>query len=194
MLLTYIPECLATLGQSDPDQLDTMYSWGDLYAYGREAVLADVSFSRDTVEQINAEAGLSQQTKLNVEHNFLPFVEQHPDTQFIFFFPPYSAAHWYQFYTQGQMEYHLQQKKALAEALLPYDNVEIYDFQARTEWICDLNQYIDAKHYGPDINDAMAEEMAAGLSRVTDAAQLEANNDVIRALAAQIVEAGDWPF
>ena len=83
------------------------------------------------------------------------------------------------------MEYHLQQKKALAEALLPYDNVEIYDFQARTEWICDLNQYIDAKHYGPDINDAMAEEMAAGLSRVTDAAQLEANNDVIRALAAQ---------
>ena len=28
----------------------------------------------------------------------------------------------------------------------------------------------------------------------TDAAQLEANNDVIRALAAQIVEAGDWPF
>lgn len=40
----------------------------------------------------------------------------------------------------------------------------------------------------------MAEEMAAGLSRVTDAAQLEANNDVIRALAAQIVEAGDWPF
>lgn len=181
-------------GQSDPDQLDTMYSWGDLYAYGREAVLADVSFSRDTVEQINAEAGLSQQTKLNVEHNFLPFVEQHPDTQFIFFFPPYSAAHWYQFYTQGQMEYHLQQKKALAEALLPYGNVEIYDFQARTEWICDLNQYIDAKHYGPDINDAMAEEMAAGLSRVTDAAQLEANNDVIRALAAQIVEAGDWPF
>lgn len=56
--------------------------------------------------------------------------------------------------------------------------MEIYDFQARTEWICDLNQYIDAKHYGPDINDAMAEEMAAGLSRVTDAAQLEANNDV----------------
>lgn len=57
VLLTYIPECLATLGQSDPDQLDTMYSWGDLYAYGREAVLADVSFSRDTVEQINARSG-----------------------------------------------------------------------------------------------------------------------------------------
>ena len=149
VLLTYIPECLATLGQSDPDQLDTMYSWGDLYAYGREAVLADVSFSRDTVEQINAEAGLSQQTKLNVEHNFLPFVEQHPDTQFIFFFPPYSAAHWYQFHTHGQMEYHLQQKKALAEALLPYDNVEIYDFQARTEWICDLNQYIERKTLRP---------------------------------------------
>ncbi len=194
VLVTYIPKCLATLGQSDPDQIDTMYSWGDLYPYGKEAALAGIAFGTGEAEQANAEAGLSQQTKLNLLYNFLPFVEEHPDTQFMFFFPPYSAAHWYQFYTQGQMEYHLQQKKALAEALLPYANVTVYDFQARTEWICDLNQYIDAKHYGPDINAAIAEEMAAGSGRVTDAAQLEANNDVIRALVAQIVQAGDWPF
>ena len=70
----------------------------------------------------------------------------------------------------------------------------IYDFSAREDWVLDLNNYKDTLHYGQWINDAMAEEMAAGLSRVTDAAQLEANNDVIRALAAQIVEAGDWPF
>lgn len=129
-----------------------------------------------------------------MEHNFLPFVEQHLDTQFIFFFPPYSAAHWYQFYTQGQMEYHLQQKKALAEALLPYGNVEIYDFQARTEWICDLNQYIDAKHYGPDINDAMAEEMAAGLSRVTDAARWKRTTTSSARWQHRLWKPGDWPI
>lgn len=46
--------------------------------------------------------------------------------------------------------------------LLIYSNVEIYDFQARTEWILDLNHYIDAKHYGADINAAMAEDIAGG--------------------------------
>ena len=194
VLLTYLPKCLATLGQTDPDQRDTMYSWGDLYAYGKEAALAGVAFGVGEVEQGNADAGLSEQTRLNLIHNFLPFVEEHPGTQFMFFFPPYSAAHWYQFYTQGQMEYYLQQKKALIEALLPYDNVTVYDFQARTDWICDLNHYIDAKHYGPDINDAMAEAIASGENRVTDGAQVEANNNVIRDLVGQIVSAGDWPF
>ena len=196
VLFTYIPECLATLGQTDPNQIDDMYSWGGLYAYGKDAALAGVTFSTQTVEQRDAEGEvtLSQQSKLNIEYNFLPFIEQHPDTQFIFFFPPYSAAHWYQFYTDGQMEYHLRQKQALMQALLPYDNVQIYDFQARTEWICDLNHYIDAKHYGPDINDAIAEEIAAGQGRVTDVSQVAANNAVIRGLVEEIVAAGDWPF
>lgn len=194
VLTKYIPQCLATLGQTDPDQLDTMYSWGGLYNYGKEAALAGMTFSTQTVEQHDAGEGLSQQSKLNVQYNFLPFLEQHPDTQFIFFFPPYSAAHWYQFYTEGTMEYHLQQKKAVAEALLAYDNVQIYDFQARTAWICDLNHYIDAKHYGPEINDAMAEKMAAGQGRVTDASQIEADNAVIRGLVEEIVAAGEWPF
>ena len=92
------------------------------------------------------------------------------------------------------MEYHLQQKKALAEALLPYDNVEIYDFQARTEWICDLNQYIDAKHYGPDINDAMAECIAGGEYAVSSRETLDAATEKLRAWANAQIEAGGWIF
>ncbi len=37
VLSQYIPQCLSTLGQTDPDQRDTMYTWGDLYTYGRDA-------------------------------------------------------------------------------------------------------------------------------------------------------------
>ena len=62
--------------------------------------------------------------------------------------------------------------------LLTYPNVEIYDFQARTEWILDLNHYIDAKHYGADINAAMAEDIAAGNCRITDGGQV-AQNDAL---------------
>ena len=78
--------------------------------------------------------------------------------------------------------------------LLAYDNVQVYDFQARADWICDLDNYIDTRHYSGAINDAMAEDMAAGENRITDAAQLKANDDLIRTLVEQIVSAGEWPF
>ena len=69
--------------------------------------------------------------------------------------------------------------------LLAYDNVQVYDFQARADWICDLDNYIDTRHYSGAIN---------GENRVTGAAQIEADNDVIRSLVDQLVSAGEWPF
>ena len=196
VLFQYIPKCLSTLGQTDPDQRDTMYTWGDLYAYGRDAALADTFISSEPVEQIpvSSPAKLSQQSLLNVEHNILPYITEHPDTQFIFFYPPYSLAQWYQFYTAGSLDYHLEQKEALTAILLTYPNVEVYDFQARTEWILDLNHYIDAKHYGADINAAMAEEIAAGNCRITDGGQVAQNDALLKELVGQLVDAGEWIF
>ena len=196
VLAKYIPQCLMTLGQSDPDQIDTMYRWSDLFTYGKDAVLPGFTFSTRRVEQRDAgeKPTLSYQFQMNVQHNFLPYIEQYPDTQFIFFFPPYSLLSWYQAYENGTLELDLHQKQALTEALLAYDNVQVYDFQARADWICNLDNYIDARHYSGAINDAMAEAMAAGENRITDAALIEANNDVIRSLVDQIVSAGEWPF
>lgn len=196
VLSQYIPQCLSTLGQTDPDQRDTMYTWGDLYTYGRDAALAGVSISSSPVEQmpVSSPAELSQQSLLNVEHNILPYIQNHPDTQFIFFYPPYSLAQWYQFYAVGSLDYHLEQKEALTAILLTYPNVEIYDFQARTEWILDLNHYIDAKHYGADINTAMAEDIAAGNCRITDGGQAAQNDALLKDLVGQLVHAGEWIF
>ena len=196
VLFKYIPQCLRTLGQTDPGQRDTMYAWGEDFFYGRKAATRGVTFSHEIYDQHDdgSEAALSEQSLLNVEYNYLPYIEQHPDTQFIFFYPPYSMVRWYVFYTRGQLEYHLKQKQALTEILLRYDNVQIYDFQARTDWTLNRDHYVDTEHYGPDINDAMAEAIASGENRVTDGAQVEANNNVIRDLVGQIVSAGDWPF
>ncbi|MBP3655819.1 MAG: hypothetical protein J6K32_03900 [Clostridia bacterium] len=189
----FLPRCLATLGQSDPDLRDTMYNWGDLYDYGREAALRGIRINGKTIPQKEQAPVLSQQSRLNVEHNYLPYIESHPETEFLFFFPPYSAAMWYRFYTLGDLDYHLAQKEALTEILLQYDNVKVFDFQARTDWILDLNNYIDASHYGPWINDAMTMHIARDEYRVTDTAVISANNDVIRALVGDIVACGAWP-
>ena len=194
VLTRYIPECLSTLGQSDPDQRDTMYMWGDLYAYGKDAALAGISFACGIVEQEppSRTPAFSQQTMLNVEHNVLPYLTEHPDTEFVFFFPPYSLARWFQFYADGVLGYHLTQKEALVQTLLPYDNVRIYDFQAELSWIADLDHYIDAGHYGPWINDAMAEAISEDRYRVRSLSDVQENDAVLRRCADALAQAGEW--
>lgn len=195
VLFTYIPACLKTLGQNDPAQRDTMYNWGAMYEYGKEAACRGVSITGENVPQqgTSDEVVLAQQTMLNVEYNVLPYVKAHPDTEFIFFFPPYSLVNWYRFYQQGDMEYHLMQKAAFVKALLPYPNVRIYDFQARTDWILDLDNYIDASHYGPWINDAMVEHVARDEYRVMDVETALSNNAVIRDHVDYLISCGEWP-
>ncbi len=53
------------------------------------------------------------------------------------------------------------------KALLPYPNVEIFDFQNETEIITNLDLYMDTVHFSPQINKYMVEEMAAGRRRLT---------------------------
>lgn len=181
VLATYLPKCLSTLGQYDETQRDTMYNWGDLYTYGRDAVLRDVAISDTEVAQSPRQDDpvLSQQFLLNMEHNYLPYVQGHPDTEFIFFFPPYSLVRWYELYDQGLLNEFLVQKEAIIKTLLPYENVRIYDFQAKLDWINNLDNYIDPGHYGPWINDAIVELIAEDQHRITAVAQAQANDAVI---------------
>ena len=195
VLFTYIPRCLKTLGQHAPTQRDTMYNWGDMYSYGKEAALHGTNVSGNKIPQHDEgnPVVLSQQTMLNVEHNVLSFVRKYPDTEFIFFFPPYSLVNWYKFYQQGNMEYHLTQKAAFVNALLPYENVRVYDFQARMDWVLNLDNYIDASHYGPWINDAMVKHVAQDEYRVHSVSDVLQNNDILRRHVQYVISHGSWP-
>ena len=190
VLATYIPKCLKTLGQRDETQPDTMYNCG------KEAALRGVTISNKEVAQAERpeDPVLLQQYMLNMEHNFIPYVEGHPDTEFVFFFPPYSLVRWYELYSQRLMGEFLSQKEAIIERLLPYENVRIYDFQAKLEWICNLDNYIDPGHYGEWINDEMVRLIAEDQYRITDVAQAQANNDVLEAEMTALRAAGPAYF
>lgn len=196
VLATYLPKCLMALGQYDETQRDAMYNWGSLYEYGRDAALRGVAISDTEVKQSPRpeEPVLSQQTMLNLEHNYIPYIEAHPDTEFIFFFPPYSLVRWYEYYQQGVMGEFLGQKEAVVKALLPYENVRIYDFQAKLDWISDLDNYIDSGHYGPWINDEIARLIAADQYRVASVAGAQANDDAITELVDALRAAGPAYF
>ncbi|HEX3061138.1 MAG TPA: hypothetical protein VHP55_00655, partial [Usitatibacter sp.] len=101
------------------------------------------------------------------EANVVPLVRDHPKTTFIFTWPPYSILAWIDFRRRDQLEVSLEFKRRFFEILSKYPNVRIHDFQTRTDWITNLDEYRDIYHFSPRISDALVKELGAGRERMT---------------------------
>ncbi len=134
----------------------------------------------DTKEVINS-------TQENLEKNILPFVEQHPETQFYFFYPPYSILYWHNLKQENFYEAALAQYGYVTYRLLQYDNVHLFYFQTMDE-VTDLNNYADYSHYKPEINRYMVECFADGTHEIKSVDQMA--NELSKMQA--IVEAYDF--
>jgi|GEM_PF-135157 len=89
-------------------------------------------------------------------------ITEHPDTEFIFFFPPYSALWWDEVTRAGERDIYLHCEEKVMEMLLAHDQVTVYDFQNEADIVSDLDNYMDTVHFTPQINQYMAEVMIAG--------------------------------
>lgn len=103
----------------------------------------------------------------NIE-NLAKQIEAHPETQYRFFFPPYSMSWWDCAYVNGQLEEQFYMLEQTIPVLLSYDNVEVYYYQAEEEIICNLDNYMDLVHYSPAVNQYMLEQMCKGEGRITE--------------------------
>ena len=103
------------------------------------------------------------------EANVPPLLEAHPETEFIFVWPSYSLLVWMDFRQRNQRDVSLDFKRRFVQALAKYPNARIHDFQARSEWITDFDQYRDIYHFSPRISSAIVREIAAGSERETAA-------------------------
>ena len=193
VLGSFLPRCLRAWGQKQDDTIrDTMYDWGDEYQYGKEYVMYNQSFP-EPESRLEAD-NFVDICKANLEVNLIPFIESHPETQFDFFYPPYSAAEWASMESKGILEAMLTLRGVCYDALQGYENVAIYDFAAHEEWTLDLHNYKDMLHYGPWINDAMVDAIAAGEFIVQNRTQLDAATEILRARALEIFQAGRWLY
>jgi len=77
--------------------------------------------------------------------------------EFIFFYPPYPVFWHVRADKQniGYLDEITKTKVEIFQALQPYENVKIYDFQNRKEITHDMKHYFDVAHYFPDVNDWM---------------------------------------
>ena len=180
VLFSYIPKALASTGVPDEDaSRDSMYFWHPPSMPGEEALRSRIDFTVPVPEQDDP-ARMLELAQLSMEHNLLPYIQQHRDTTFTIFFPPYSLLYWANEAEGGDFEPAMAQKQLIAEMLLAEPNVELFDFQSRFDWTTDYSLYYDRIHYISSVNDEMAFAMARGENRVTDAAQLRQSIDSLR--------------
>lgn len=192
VLGSFLPRCLRAWGQRQDDSIrDSMYSWAGKDDYGRVA-LYNAQF---TPPEDVRPAGKDVPAALaNLEAHVIPFITQHPETEFTFFFPPYSAAEWSTMKSKGTLESMLTLRGVLYDALCAYENVSVYDFAAREDWVLNLNNYKDTLHYGQWINDEIAACIARGEYAVTSRAQLDEATNRLRAWANELMTAGKWIY
>ncbi len=86
-------------------------------------------------------------------------VEAHPETEFIFFYPVYSMLWWDGIVRSGERDAYIYNEIRMSKALLQYDNVRLFCFQADEEIATNLDNYMDSIHFSPEINRFMLDQM-----------------------------------
>ncbi len=166
VLLNYIFRAVAD--PEDKTDIPTMYAlwWTDEY-FNRQYVLQYYEAPDIVSEEVPEDAFIAQ-VKANLDVNICPYIEANPDTEFVVFYPPYSILYWYGVNRENKLDATLAEYRYVAERLLQYENVRVFNFQDQEEIITDLNNYADYDHYHKDINHYMVECFADGTCELTD--------------------------
>jgi hypothetical protein len=167
---------------------DRPWYWADQYEFSARAAtrgLDPANLNRDFKQAPRTLEGM----QASFEANVLPLVKAHPETRFDFLFAPYSILVWADFRQRGQLEVSLGFRRYVANALAPYPNARVFDFQDDEAVITDLSLYKDIYHYKPEISNAMIRAISRDESRLTPR-NADARNATIQELAEATDAAG----
>lgn len=131
---------------------DDYSTWRGTSQSGKAQVLSNIKgFSKPAgMKQLTA----AEQTMLleNIRHNITSLAEEHPETTFLYFVPPYNVAWWGEHYSSGDLDKISDAEKTALSAMLKYSNIRIYLFTRETDLTTDLDRYVDTVHYNDSVN------------------------------------------
>lgn len=140
--------------------------WTDQY-YTKANVLMYYVPAEEAAEEMPEDAFVSG-IQANLEANIIPFVEAHPETEFIFWYPPYSILYWNDVMRQKELDAVIRELDYMTEKLLAYDNVRVFCFQNNRDIVCNLNNYADYTHYHADVCRYIVECFENGEGELTE--------------------------
>lgn len=125
--------------------------------FSKENVLqhVDLPESFDVIAQ--QEPMILEETVRSVE-KIKDFILKYPETNFQFFYSPYSIAYWYNSYAAGRFLIAAENLEYSMKELLECENLDLY-FPSNPEMITDLDSYKDLGHYDMGVQYQIFEEM-----------------------------------
>ena len=142
-------------GQTQP--LEDAFLWDGNVYFSKEIALAAYDRPEQSDDCIPADAFLSAgQENLAVVTDW---IEQHPDTEFLFYFSPYSILFWDKMDRLGQTEAMLTLLEETVSTLLPYPNAQLHFYMADPDIITNLYAYADHIHMAGMVTYRMAQAM-----------------------------------
>lgn len=164
VLFEKIPYMIANSFIGDYDEGNS-YNWAQWKSFSEDMILSQYHRKAETKEmkpadyyQENLEGNLALLTKQ---------IENHPETTFKIFVPPYSMLWWDNLYRTGETECYLYNMEKSIETLLTYENVEFYFFLNDREIVMNLNNYMDLLHFSAEVNESICNSLIQGTHRVT---------------------------
>lgn len=155
----------------ETQSIQDAFVWDGNVFFSKELALAGYERPEATGETLAADAFL-ENGRANLER-VTGWLEQYPDTEFIFFFSPYSILFWDKMNQLGQTEAMLALLQETVETLLQYDNAELQFFMADTEVITNLENYADHIHVAGRVTYRMAQAMPTEQYRLTKETYVE---------------------
>ena len=134
--------------------------------YSREIAINNYPRPEQQQESIPADSFL-EMARNNLETNVLSLVDGHPETEFVFFFVPFSMMYWDYESLNGTLDATMESLRYAIGELLTRENVRIYFYHDEWEIAENLELYCDYSHYNPSINSFMVQAMAADTDRLT---------------------------
>lgn len=146
---------------------DEYSNWSDIFQYGKEWVLKDYIRLEKKNNTWAVDAEESQRLQENIFQNFISQAEENLDTQFYYFFTPYSIFWWDSIHQLGETERYIQLMKDASRMMVEYDNIHLFSFFEVEELICNLENYKDILHYSGEINSQILHWMKDGEHQLT---------------------------
>lgn len=145
------------------------YSTGELHNLpGREKVLQKFDRVPVEAEQEVFTQELADQLTGNLMDNTIQIAREHPNTQFLFFTPPYGILSWDSRNRDGGMKASVDAWALACKLLVEEPNIQVFSFFTEYDMITDLdNYYSDGWHYSADINSQILKWMKNGEHRLT---------------------------
>ncbi|WP_022768211.1 hypothetical protein [Butyrivibrio sp. NC2007] len=104
----------------------------------------------------------------NVSQNIVKLANEHPDTTFIYYIPPYNEFWWRGHVSDNTFEYTCTTIEKTIEMMLECDNIKLYCYANRFDITTNLDDYyVDGYHYIKDINSEILKWIANDEDRVT---------------------------